>query len=219
MPLEQPEAEVELRQGAEPQQVHLEQAEVLQVVLVPLDDRPARHRRVLDGHQVVDRLVAEQEAARMNREVPRDVADLLAQPEEVIVERRGRIEPGVRQPGRVERIAVRQQPGEAVDRRRGDPQRPAHLPHGGPSAVADDVRHHGGVVAAVLPVDVLDHLLAPRVHDVEIDVGRLVPLARQEPLEQQLDPRRIDRRDPEAIADHRVRRRPAALAENPCSRQ
>ena len=60
-----------------------------------------------------------------------------------------------------------------------------------------------------------DHLLAPHVHDVEVDVGRLVPLARQEPLEQQLDPRRIDRRDPEAVADHGVRRRAAALAEDP----
>ena len=52
-------------------------------------------------------------------------------------------------------------------------------------------------------------------HDVEVDVGRLVPLARQEPLEQQLDPGGVDRRDAEAVADHRVRGRAAALAEDP----
>ena len=215
MLLDQPKTEIELREGAEPQQVHLEQAEILQVVLVPLDDRPAGPRRVLDRHQVVDRLVAEQEPARMDREVPRHAPDLLAQPEEVAVQRSGRVEPGVRQPRRIERTATRQQPGGAADRGSGDPERPADLPHGRPAAIADDVRHHGGVVAAVLPVDVPDHLLAPRMHDVEVDVGRLAPLARQEPLEQQIDPRRIDCRDPEAVADHRVRRRAAALAENP----
>ena len=60
----------------------------------------------------------------------------------------------------------------------------AHLAHRGPRAIAHHVRHHGGAVAAVPAIDVLDHLLAPHVHDVEVDVGRLVALARQEPLEQ-----------------------------------
>ena len=61
MPLEQTEAQVELGQRPEPQQIHLEQAEVLQIVLVPLDHGAAGHRRVLDRHQVVHRLVAEEE--------------------------------------------------------------------------------------------------------------------------------------------------------------
>ena len=69
-------------------------------------------------------------------------------------------------------------------------------------------------VAAVLRVDVLDHLLAPLVLDVEIDVGRLGALARQEALEQQAHAHRIDRGDAEAVADRRVGRRAAALAQD-----
>ena len=109
---------------------------------------------------------------------------------------------------------MRHESGEPIDRRLGQPERLAHLAHRGAPAVAHDVGHHGGAVAAVLAVDVLDHLLAAGVHDVEVDVRRLVPLARQEPLEQQLDPRRIDGRDPQAVADHRVGGRAAPLAED-----
>ena len=214
MPVEQPEAQVELGQRAESQQIDLEEAEVLQVVLVPLDHRPIGHRGVLDRHQVVDRLVAEQEAARVDRQMARAVLDLLAQPEEVTVDRRVGVEPGVRQPRRVERAVMRQKPGEPIDRRLGQPERLAHLAHRRAPAVAHDVGHHGGAIAAVLAIDVLDHLLAAGVHDVEIDVRRLVPLARQEALEQQLDPRRIDGRDPQAVADHRVGGRAAPLAED-----
>ena len=159
--------------------------------------------------------MTEEEAAGVDREVPREVLDLPAQSDEVVVKRGGRIEPRLREPRRIERGMMRQQLRETIDRGLRQTECLADLAHRGPPAIADDVRHHGGVIAAVLAVDVLDHHLAPRVHDVEVDVGRLVPLAGEEPLEQQLDPRRIDRRDPEAVADHRVRGRAAALAEDP----
>ena len=215
MPFEQTKAQVELGQRAEPEQVHLEEPEVLQVVLVPLDHGAPGHRRVLDRHEIMDRLVAEEEAARMDREMPREVLDLCAQPGEVVVQRGGRVEPGVRELRRPERGVVREQPGEAVEGGLGETERLADLAHRGPGTIAHHIRHHGGVIASVPAIDVLDHLLASRVHDVEVDVGRLVPLTRQEPLEQQIDPHRIDRRDPEAVADHRVRGRAAALAEDP----
>src|SRR5207245_7030798 len=60
----------------------------------------------------------------------------------------------------------------------------------------------------------LDHLFAPLMLEVDIDVGRLVALARDETLEQHLHTRRIDRGDAEAIAHRRIRRRAASLAEN-----
>ena len=43
-----------------------------------------------------------------------------------------------------------------------------------------------GAVAAVAVVDVLDHLLAPLVLEIDVDVGRLVALGRDEALEQQV---------------------------------
>ena len=60
-----------------------------------------------------------------------------------------------------------------------------------------------------LLVDVLDHLLAPLVLEIDVDVGRLAPLGRDEALEQEVDAIGIDLGDAEAIADDRVGRRAA----------
>ena len=63
-------------------------------------------------------------------------------------------------------------------------------------------------------VDVLDHLLAPLMLEIDVDVGRLLALLGNEPLEQQVAGRRVDRGDAERIADGAVRRAPAPLAED-----
>ena len=67
----------------------------------------------------------------------------------------------------------------------------------------------------VLLVDVLDDLFAPIVFDVEIDIRRFGPLARQEALEEKPHLHRVDRGNAQAIADHRIGRRSAPLAEDP----
>ena len=69
-------------------------------------------------------------------------------------------------------------------------------------------------VAAVAAVDVLDHLLAALVLEVHVDVGRLAPLARDEALEQEVDPGRVDGGDAEAVADRGVGGRAPPLAED-----
>ena len=55
------------------------------------------------------------------------------------------------------------------------------------AAIGDDGGGDAGVVAAVFLVDVLDHLLAPLVLEIDVDVGRLVALGGDEALEQQID--------------------------------
>ena len=65
-----------------------------------------------------------------------------------------------------------------------------------------------------LPIDVLDHLLAPLVLEIDVDVGRLVALRRDEALEQEVDAVGVDRGDAEAVADRGIGRRAAALAED-----
>jgi len=72
----------------------------------------------------------------------------------------------------------------------------------------------GGAVPAVAAVDILHHLLAPRMLEIDVDVGRLQPLLGNEALEQQVDLGRIDRGDIQHVADGRVRRRAPALAED-----
>src|ERR1700687_5560692 len=50
--------------------------------------------------------------------------------------------------------------------------------------------------------------------EIDIDVGRLAPLRRNEALEQEIDARGVDLGDAEAVADRRISRRAAPLAEN-----
>ena len=78
--------------------------------------------------------------------------------------------------------------------------------------VGDDVGDLGGVVAAVLAVDVLDDLLAAVALDVDVDVRRAVALGRQEALEQQAERHGVGGGDAEGVADRRVGRRATALA-------
>ena len=81
-------------------------------------------------------------------------------------------------------------------------------------AVMDHRRAQPGAVAAVFGVDVLDHLLAPLVLEIDVDVGRLAALLGDEAVEQQVAGRRVDRGDAEAEADRRVGRAAAPLAQD-----
>ena len=65
-------------------------------------------------------------------------------------------------------------------------QRLADLADGAAGAVADDGGADRRPLAAVAVVDVLDHLLAALVLEVDVDVGRLVAAGRDEALEQQV---------------------------------
>ena len=96
----------------------------------------------------------------------------------------------------------------------GDAECLAHLPDGGPRAVAHDICHHRRAVPPVFFIHVLDDLFPPIVLDVEVDIRRLGPLARQEALEEQVHAHGIDRGHPEAVADHGVGRGPAPLADD-----
>ena len=93
-------------------------------------------------------------------------------------------------------------------------ERSSDVAHRAFRPIADHGGGDGRTGAAVFLVDVLDHLLAPLVLEVDIDVRRLVPLARDEALEQHVHARRIHLGDAERITHHRVRRRAASLAEN-----
>jgi hypothetical protein len=94
------------------------------------------------------------------------------------------------------------------------PKRPADVAQRAAAPVADHRRGQRRALAAVAPVDVLDHLLAPLVLEVDVDVRRLVALARDEALEQHAGARRVHRGDAERVADRRVRGRAAALAQD-----
>ena len=97
-----------------------------------------------------------------------------------------------------------------------------HLEHA--ADVADDrLRLHrperddlGDVLAAVLPRDVLDHLAAPPLAEVDVDVGQRHALGVEEPLEDEVEVERIDVGDPQAVGDEAAGRRSAARARPEC---
>ena len=85
---------------------------------------------------------------------------------------------------------------QPVDVRLVQIERLAHLARGAAAAIGDDVGGHRRAVLAVFLVDVLDHPLpAIAARQIEIDVRPLAALLRQEALEEQLHPDRIDGRD------------------------
>ena len=69
-------------------------------------------------------------------------------------------------------------------------------------------------MAAVTFINVLDHLFAPLVLEIDVDVGRLVAVFRDKTGKQKLALVWIDLGDAEAIANRAVRCRSAALAKN-----
>ena len=85
-------------QHAEAEDVHLEEPELVEVVLVPLDDGALRHRRVLDRHELLERPARDHEAAGVLRQVARE-ADQLAREREHPRDRRvGGVEARVADP-------------------------------------------------------------------------------------------------------------------------
>ncbi len=164
-----------------------------------------------------ERPAGDHEAADVLGEVAREALDLEGQGQEEAGRLRAGVEPHLAQAAGVggRLSAPVERPREAVDRVQREPERLAHVAHGRPAAVRDDLAGDRGPVAAVGGVDVLDHLLAPLVLEVDVDVRRLVAGARDEALEEHVGPRRVDGRDPQAVAHRRVRGAPAPLAQDP----
>ena len=213
------------RHHAEAEQIDLDDAHVGAVVLVPLDDDAARHAGVLERDDLVEPALADHHAAGMLAEMPRQILDLLPQlrrtsgPSACCTSMptsrrlRSSVSFGSTHSKWFITLASRSTCAGSSD---------SDLPdfaRGAAAAIGDDVRRHpmalGGAELPVLLVDVLDDALAAiAARQIEIDVRPLAALLRQEPLEQQLHPDRIDGGDAEAVADGAVGRRAAPLHED-----
>ena len=95
------------------------------------------------------------------------------------------------------------------------PQGLAHVANRRAGPIGDHLGGHARPFAAIFAVKILNHLFAALVLEIDVDVGRLVSLAADEPLEEHVHPLRIDGRDAQAVTHGRIGRRTASLAENP----
>ena len=96
-----------------------------------------------------------------------------------------------------------------VDPRDGQAQRPAHVADrrpGGQRAEGADLRH---VRHAVLVLDVLDHLAAALLAEVDVDIGRLAAALVQKPLEQQVVLQRANVAEVQGVGNQRADARAA----------
>ena len=194
--LDQVEPLADGRQHAQRQHIDLEHAQRIDVVLVPFEEGAVLHGAVVDRHGGIEPLAGEHEAADVLGEMPREAEQLARQPDRLAELRIGRVQPSLCDV-LVGDLAVALAPDQAGEPRRHvllEAHGLAHLADGHARAIVDDGGADGGALAAVAAIEILDHLLAPLVLEVDVDVGGLAPVGGDEALEQQVDLGGVDRR-------------------------
>ncbi|MDR8761997.1 hypothetical protein FEP90_03694 [Burkholderia multivorans] len=203
-------------QHAECEHVDLQQPQRLQIVLVPFNHATPGHRCVLHGNKPRELAAADDEPARVLREVPRKAEQLERQRRPRLDQRRVRVQPRLGETRQQFGAAV--EPvvglGDTIDDLRIDAER---LP-GFAQRTARPIRRYRRrdrcAVPPVLLIDVLHNLLAPLVLEIHVDVRWLAALFRDETLEQHVPACGIHFRDAEAVADCRVRGRAPSLTQD-----
>jgi hypothetical protein len=204
------------REHAEPQHIDLEDPERVEIVLVPFDEGPVAHRAVGDRHHLVEPAAGNDEPADMLGEMARKGLNLHGKRAHLSHARTVHIDAGAPQLGGAYGTAAHapDRGGERADHVFRQSEGLADLADGGTAAIGDDGRSDAGMVASVVLIDVLDHLLAPLVLEIHIDVGRLAAVRGDKPFEQEVAIARVDIGDAQAVTDRRIGRRAAALAED-----
>ena len=204
------------RQHAQREHIYFEQAERLQIGLVPLDHLALGHRRVLDRHQVADPVLRDHEPTDVLRQMSREIQQLLHQRAQPPNDVRIQVQPlaGDTAAESLPVVPIRLHLREAVDHVRVEPQRLADVADRALRPIGDDGCSQRRALAPVLLEYVLDDFLASFVLEVDVDVRRLVALRADEALEQRGDVARVDFGDAQGVAHDRIGRRAAALAQD-----
>ena len=185
MAFQQVEALADTAQHAERQHVDFQDAERVEVVLVPFDRGAVFHRRVGDGHHLRQGAAGDHEPADMLRQVSGKTrqfagkADGERQPPVVGVE-----------PGFADMFPLDAVRPPSPDRRDEGGRGVLAQPHGladfadrHARAVMDDRGREPGAVAAVFGVNVLNDLFAAFVLEIDVDIGGFVPFGGHETFE------------------------------------
>ena len=144
------------------------------------------HRRLDDRHDLVEPVPGDDEAADMLGEVARKSHDLVGALDHMPGHRIGLVEAA----GTcllLAELGRRPAPDRAGKRAPdivGKPHRLGDLAQRRAGAVGHDRGGQRGALLAVFLVDIGHHLLAPLMLEIDVDIGRLVALHRDEALEQ-----------------------------------
>src|SRR3984893_11140485 len=200
---------------AERQHIDFEQSQRIEVVLVPLDDRALRHRRVFNGNQFIQAAARYDEAAHVLRYATRKSQDLRGEFHEPLDSGIAWIETRSADALWIDPLAIPPLKAacQPVDFRKIQSQCLAHVAQRAAGPVRNDGGGESRALAAVFAVNVLNDLFAPLVLEIHVDVRRFVALLRDEALEQHGHARRIHLGDFQAIANNGVSGRAPPLAE------
>ena len=202
---------------AQPQEVHLDQAQFFQRRLVELGDDRAVVFPLHDRQHVQERLGGHDDAGRVHAPLPLHVLDAAGG-----LEHLGGLGVGLQHGAEVGALLVplgvpvdevvqrhfvpedgrRHRLGELLPHRVGHAQHPGAVLErllGLDAAVGDDLRDP---VVAVLVGDVADHLAAAPIVEVDVDVGHGHALRVQEPLEDESVLDRVELGDPHGVRGH-----------------
>ena len=194
--------------------------ERLDGVHLVLGHQPVRVRRLLERHELGQRLAADDDAGGVGRGVAGDALELPGEVDDpldrrvgvdLLAQRRRDLERLVELDAELVRdrlgdpvhlaVRVAEHAADVADRRPGEHR-----------AEGDDL---GDVVLAVLAPDVGDDLVAPAVLEVDVDVRHRHAVRVEEALERQLVEDRVDRRDAQRVGHDRARRAAAARRLDP----
>ena len=214
------ESVLDQRQRAEPEEVHLQQADALDVLHRPLRDDFVL-LALVERHELGQRPRGDHDAGGMDRRMPGHALEPSRDGEQLLdalvlllhlLQRRALGQ-------RLFEIHVerrRHRLGDAVGVRIRDVHYPRDVAHHGArlhGAEGDDLRDVG---AAVLARDVVDDFAAAALAEVDVDVRQRHALGIQESLEDQVVGDRVDVGDPQAVRDEAPRRRSSPRARPGC---
>ncbi len=202
------------------EEVELDQARLLDVLHVELGDRHVGARVAVQRHQLVERPVADHDAGGVGGGVARQALELLRdrdQAADLLVLARRIGEPGLE----LESLLQRRRMGRVERHQLGDP---VDLAVGHAEGTADVAQHRARLqlaegddrrdpALAVFGAHVADHLVAPVLAEVDVEVRHRHPLGIEEALEQQAKAERIEVGDRERPGDHGAGARAAPRAD------
>src|SRR5262249_35052976 len=147
----------------EGQDVDLENAEIVQIVLVPFDHRAICHRSVLDRYELLQRPASHDETADVLGKMARKADKLCGKLEGLLEAWRLGIETEISYPVRPQSPIAPSPDGTGERRNRvgREPHRLAGLAQRGSAAIADHGGGEAGAFAPIFGIDVLDHLFTP----------------------------------------------------------
>lgn|GEM_PF-2825858 len=203
-------------QHAQCQDIDLHQPKRIDIVLVPLDDGPVLHGRIFHRHERGQRMLRDHETTRMLGQMPRKADQLRGQHQHPVQRRVLRIESGFGKPLWRRHVVApaATASGQRVDMLGWQAKGLAHVPNRAGEMVGAGHCRQGRPLAPVAIEDVLDHLLAPLVLEVHVDIRRLVALLGNESLEQHAHSGRVQLSDAQCKAHGRVGSRSPALAQD-----